>query len=371
MNNHEFHFKAPARINLIGEHIDYNGGVVLPSAINLYMNLYINLRNDDKITIKSDNFSDVVKTSLNDLDYNLKYGWSLYVVGVFFILKKHGFNINKGLDLYFKSEIPVASGLSSSAAIEDVTLFSLSSIFNLNLSRMDIVLYAKEVENDYCKLKSGVMDQAIISLAKKDTCMLLNCNTLEYSYYNVDLDNYKFVVLKTNKPRKLIESKYNERVDECQKALKIIKTKYNVNTLAELKVNDLINIEKLLNDNLLFKRVKHVVEENDRVYNFIDALKNKDIKLIGKLLNESHTSLCDLYEVTGFHLDTIVASSIASGAIGARMTGAGFGGCAIALIDENRFDEFKDNVSKLYFEKTNIEPDIYMVSIVDGVNKTN
>ena len=361
-------FRAPARINLIGEHIDYNGGLVLPACVNLYLTAFVKYRNDNKIRFFSRGFNGYIETTLDNLSYSKRFKWAIYPIGLFYILSKKGYEFKHGLDIYYESEIPSGSGLSSSAAILDVTGLLISSIYNLNLSLLDIVYAAKAVENDYCNLKSGIMDQAIIALGKKNNALLLDCNTMNYEYKNMILDDYMFVILKTNKPRKLVESKYNERVEECNKALSIIKTKYKVDNLCMLNPKDLPDIKLLLNDDILYKRVKHVVLEQARVIDFSNALGKGDINHLGRLLNESHESLKNDYEVTGIHLDTIVEAANKFGAVGARMTGAGFGGCGIALIKKDNKD-FKDKVIKYYSEKLGIIPDVYMINIVDGIKE--
>lgn len=369
MNNYKYHFRAPARINLIGEHIDYNGGYVLPACINMYIDAYANIRDDNNLIFRSDSFNNIINANLSDLAYDKKYDWAIYLVGVFYILKRDGYNINKGLEINYTSSIPAGSGLSSSAAILDVTFLLVSNIFNLNISNKDIALYSKMVENDYCNLKSGIMDEAIIALGKENKCLLLNCDKFEYEYVDINLSDYEFVVLKTNKPRKLIESKYNERVEECEKALNIIKKNYDINNLCSLKVDYLPNIKELLNDDILYDRVFHVVNENKRVFDFVDALRDNNIKELGNILNESQYSLKNYYCTTGFHLDSICESSIKFEAIGARSTGAGFGGCAIALIKKKDFNNFKENVKSDYLLKTNIEAEIYEIEITDGIKQ--
>lgn len=362
-------FQAPARINLIGEHIDYNGGLVLPACVSLYLTAYVKYRDDNVIRFMSKGFEGEIKTTLNRLLYSPKFKWAVYPIGIFYILTTRGYKFEHGLDIYYESDIPSGSGLSSSAAILDVTGLLVSNIYNINLEPIEIVKLAKAVENDYCCLKSGIMDQAIIALGKKNNALLLDCNTLEYSYKNMILDDYLFVILKTNKPRKLTESKYNERVDECNKALEIIKTKYNVKTLCEIDPKYLDDIKALLNDDILYRRVNHVVLEQQRVKDFSNALEKGDVNKLGKLLNESHNSLKNNYEVTGIHLDTIVEAAINAGAIGARMTGAGFGGCGIALVSKDKLNNFKNEVIDYYNKSLNIIPDVYIVDIVDGVKE--
>lgn len=363
----EFNFIAPARINLIGEHIDYNGGHVLPACVSLYLTVFVSKREDNKIRLYSTSFDKLEEFDINNFKKSNNSSWTDYIKGAISVLNKHGANIDSGLDLLYDSSIPVGSSLSSSAALLDVTLYMMSSIFNLNISRKDIALFAKEVENNYLGLSCGIMDQAIIALGKENTAMLLDCAKFEYSYVPLDLNDYRFVILNTNRERKLTLSKYNERVNECNKGLSLIQNKYNVSNLCELNPSNLLDIKELINDELIYKRVKHVISEEDRVNRFASALSKGDIQLLGKILNESHESLKKLYEVSGFYLDTIVDEAMNAGAIGARMTGAGFSGCAIALIKKDIFNEFKSKVEENYYKKTNLKCDVMLVDIVGGV----
>lgn len=365
----EYFYKAPARINLIGEHIDYNGGHVLPASISLYIFANVAKRNDDKIRIYSTNFDSIIETDLEHLEFDNKFEWAIYTVGAFYTLKKKGIKFESGFDIYYDSRIPVGSGLSSSAAILDLTFYLLSDILNLNISRQDIALYGKDVENNYCNVASGIMDEAIISLGKKNNALFLDCATFDYKYCPMSIDDYSFVVLKSNKKRKLTESKYNERVIECNKALDILKNHYNIKNLCELSNNDLDEALSYIDDINIKKRIKHVVSEEYRVNQFVEALNKGDINTLGKLLNASDKSLKEDYEVTGFHLDTLTEAARNSGAIGSRMTGAGFGGCAIALIKTSDFESFKEKVLKEYYSKTEIMPEVLLVDIVDGVSK--
>lgn len=359
-------YAAPARINLIGEHIDYNGGKVLPCAISCFITGCVSKRNDDLIVTYSTNYSNQYSISLDDINYQKSNNWANYVFGVFKILKQEGYVVKNGLNILIDSQIPLGSGLSSSAALLDLVLFIVNDQFNLNLDLKTIAHLAQKTENEFCGLKCGIMDQAAIALGKKDKAILLDCNKFEYEYEDIDLGDYSFVVLKTNTPRSLVESKYNVRVEECQAALNVLKNVYRVNNLSELKASNLNEIKSLLNNDVIYRRTKHVVTENDRVMRFINALKKKDIQMLGQILVESHQSLKNDYEVTGIHLDTIVDAAINAGAIGARMTGAGFGGCAIALIKTSEYNFFKEKVDYFYFNKFQIHPDIFRVDIVDG-----
>lgn len=366
----EHTYKAPARINLIGEHIDYNGGKVFPCAIDKYITAYVSTRKDKELHLFSKG-KDLKVHSLDNLDFNEKMRWEKYPLGAFYILSKKGYNFPFGLNIYYESEIPVGSGLSSSAALLDLTVFLISDIYKFNLDRKEVTLIAKAVENDYLHLKSGIMDQAIIALGVKDSGMLLDCNSFSYTYHDVNLGKYEFVVLKSNKPRSLVESKYNERVEECEKALSTLKKVYKINKLVDLSIDQLNNAKVILYDDILYRRVKHVVTEVNRVNRFLLALNEGNILELGKILDESHLSLKDDYEVTGFHLDSLFAASKDAGAIGARMTGAGFGGCAIALIEKEYFPKFKKRVTTRYFELTGLKPDVFEIKIVNGVSKIN
>jgi galactokinase len=369
-NNYNI-YGAPARINLIGEHIDYNGGMVMPAAISLRTRCKFKLRDDSRIILDSENTNLHVERDLNDLEFDKKYDWANYPVGVVYTLIKKGFKIDKGFEIIFDSNIPLGSGLSSSASILVLTCYALNSEFNLEINNKDIALLAQETEVKYCGLSCGIMDEAIIALGKKNNAILLDCAKFEYDYIPIDFKDYTIAVLQTNKKRALTESKYNERVEECNKALSILKPKYNISNLCELKSSELDNIKALINDDVVFRRVKHVVKENERVYLFKDALINNDLITLGKLLNESHESLKNDYETSGMHLDTIVeASQEFKDCLGARMTGAGFGGCAIALVKKSSFDEFKKTVEAKYLEKTGINALIYLVDISDGPKKS-
>ena len=362
-------YKAPARINLIGEHIDYNGGKVLPAAISCYIKALVSKREDSVISAFSSNIGSKHSVELNQIKYSKEYDWANYIFGVFYTLRSAGYLIPCGLKILIDSQIPLGSGLSSSAALLDLILYIANDIYNLGISMKNIAKLAQNCENSYCGLKCGIMDQAAIALGLKDKALLLDCAKFEYEYIDLKLGEYTFVVMKTNKPRALVESKYNERVEECEKALSLIKDEYPVSNLCELKIEDLPRVEQLINDDIIYRRVRHVVTENERVYQFIRALRHGDIELLGELLDASHSSLKYDYEVTGDHLDTIVEAAKIAGAVGARMTGAGFGGCAIALIKKDEFKEFKAKVEDYYYKEIGIMPEVFNVDIVDGPSK--
>ena len=357
-------YKAPARINLIGEHIDYNGGKVLPAAISCYITALVSKREDQVISTYSSNLGTLFSEDLRTIRYTKENDWANYVFGVFYTLRAAGYRIPFGINILIDSQIPLGSGLSSSAALLDLITYVANDIYNLGISMKNIAKLAQNCENNFC-----IMDEAAIALGLKDKCLLLDCAKYEYEYIDLALGEYTFVVLKTNKPRALVESKYNERVEECEKALQLIKPEFNVNNLCELNIDDLPRVEQLINDDIIYRRVRHVVTENDRVYQFVRALRHNNIELLGELLDASHASLKFDYEVTGIHLDTIVEAAKAAGAVGARMTGAGFGGCAIALIKKDDYKKFKLDVEHYYYNEIGIMPEVFNVDIVSGPTK--
>lgn len=369
-NEHaEYRYRAPARINLIGEHIDYNGGKVLPAAISCYIKALVSKRVDSEIYAFSSNINTGYHINLNNIRYTKENDWTNYVFGVFYVLRYSGYNISHGLNILINSEIPLGSGLSSSAALLDLIVYICNDIYKLGISLKNIAKIAQNVENSFCGLKCGIMDEAAIALGLSNKCLLLDCAKFEYEYIDLDLGEYTFVVMKTNKPRALVESKYNERVEECQKGLELIQQEYDVENLCELKEEDLPRIRELIKDDVVYRRVRHVIKENERVRKFVLALRNKQISTLGILLNESHQSLKEDYEVTGIHLDTIVEGALKAGALGARMTGAGFGGCAIALIKKETYNSFKMEVEQYYYDELGIMPEVFNVDIVDGPMK--
>jgi galactokinase len=365
-----FYF-SPGRVNIIGEHIDYNGGLVLPAAISLGTYGAIRLRNDDQIRIFSTNFKKlgIISISLSELSYKADDHYANYIKGVFDLcIKKHR-EINRGMDIFIHGTLPPQSGLSSSASLLVLMTYILSDVYHLNLSKTDIALYAKDVENNYMHMHCGIMDQLIIAKGVKHKALLMNTSTLETSSINAFIDGYSWVIMNSHYERKTTESKYNERVKECQDALKVIKPYKKVQELCELSLNDFHDVEHNLSDQILRKRTKHVVTEQQRVLETIQVLKNQNAQRMGELLNQSHQSLKDNYEVTGFHLDMLQEGALLAGAIGARVTGAGFGGCAIALVKNESLENFDQLTDTYYYEKTNLHASFYHVEFVDGVSK--
>lgn len=355
---------APGRVNLIGEHTDYNGGYVFPCALEIGTYALVGKRYDQKICLYSLNRKEVgiIEVELNQITYKKEYKWSNYVLGVIDILQKNGFSLTHGFNAVIYGNIPLQSGLSSSASLEVLTGFFLRDMFAFRFDQVELALMSQKAENEFVGVNCGIMDQFIIANSEEKTALLLDTNTLQYEKVPIDFGAYKLIIMNTNKPRELQESKYNERRSECEEALKIFQTKLDVHSLCEIHSDTFEQYQYFITNEKIRKRARHAIYENERTRLAKNALVNKDIFTFGKLMNESHDSLKNDYEVTGIELDTLVslARSVA-GTIGARMTGAGFGGCAIALVHENAIKEFYDVVAKGYQEKVGLE-----VSFIDG-----
>lgn len=359
---------SPSRINLIGEHIDYNGGKVFPCAITIGTYGAVKKRNDDVFKLYSINMNVGDEFKLSEI-HNKSKNWCDYVKGMLVEIINAGYQVT-GMDILVYGNIPNGAGLSSSASLEMLIGYIQNDLANsLRIDPIDIAIMGKNTENNYIGVSSGIMDQFAVNMGKKDMAIILDTSNLEYELLPVSFHEAGFLVMNTNKRRTLLDSKYNERVNECNLALEVLKSKYNVENLCQLKEESLEEIEKLL-DNTVFRRVKHIVTENKRVKDFIKACKEQNLVLAGKLLTESHNSLKNDYEVTGQELDTIVyLANKQSGCFGARMTGAGFGGCAIALVKNEEIEDFIYNVSKEYKDKIGYLPDIISVDIGDSPHK--
>lgn len=365
-------FFAPGRINLIGEHTDYNGGHVFPCAITLGTYAAVSFNGSNKCSLYSMNFEDlgVINVALDDLAYKKEDNWTNYVKGMLQELKKQGYIIDKGMDILFYGEIPNGAGLSSSASIELVSGVLLKGMFNLEVEMIDLIKTGKAVENNYIGVNSGIMDQFAIGMGKKDCAILLDCNTLEYSYAPVKLEDYNIIIMNTNKRRELADSKYNERRAECEKALEILKKELNINSLGELDAETFEKYKYLIKDEVILKRAKHAVYENIRTVRALEELNKGNLETFGKLINESHISLKNDYEVTGKELDTLAETAWKQeGILGARMTGAGFGGCAIAIVKKASTDKFIKNVSETYLKEIGYNADFYIANIGDGAKE--
>jgi galactokinase len=360
-------FFCPGRVNLIGEHIDYNGGKVMPCAISLGTYLAVSKNTTNEFRLQSLDFPETAAIPVKDHFKKSGTSWFNYPIGVFNLLAEKGHNLT-GLDMVFSGNLPIGSGLSSSASIEILTIFMANEMFGLNISRKDMAILCKKVENDFIGVNSGIMDQFAVAMGKKDHAILLDCETIEHTYLPLQLGKYTLAIINTNKTRKLEESKYNERFDECQRALAAIQTQVSIQNLCDLSTADFILHKHLVNDPVLEKRALHVVAENDRVHQAANALHANDLSLFGKLMYASHYSLQELYEVSGEELDTIVAFCKSYNECpGARMTGAGFGGCAIALVDKKCFEDFSRKLIDFYTAKIGYAPGIFSSDVGDGV----
>lgn len=362
-------FFSPGRINLIGEHTDYNGGHVFPCAISLGTYGAARKREDNKLRFYSANFEDlgIIETSLDDLKYNKKDNWVNYAKGMIYFLKETGHDVEKGMDIFIEGNIPNGSGLSSSASLEMLIGVIAQELFNLDIDRVDLVKLGMETENKFIGVNSGIMDQFAVGMGKQNQAILLDTNTLEYSYAPVDMGNNVIVIMNTNKRRELADSKYNERRSECETAVGELQAKLDINTLGELDAQTFDEYAYLIEDENRLKRARHAVWENQRTMQAQAALEEGDLEKFGRLVNASHVSLEHDYEVTGIELDTLAHTAWKQeGVLGARMTGAGFGGCGIAIVDKDKVEAFKENVGKVYTEKIGYAPAFYIAEIADG-----
>lgn len=365
-------FFAPGRINLIGEHTDYNGGHVFPASISFGTYALAKKRTDTKFRFYSINFPEtgVIECDLFDMSYNLNHDWANYPKGMIKYMIEHGHPIKHGADILYYGNIPNGAGLSSSASIEMVTGVLLEKLTELKISRINMIKLGQQVENDYIGVNSGIMDQFAIGMGKKNHAILLDCQTLDYHYAPIELQDHAIMIINTNKQRTLAGSKYNERRQQCEQALADLKSELSIESLGELSNKEFEQHKHLIKNNINQKRAKHAVSENVRTLKALKRLQDGDLNGFGQLVNASHESLKNDYEVTGIELDTIVeAAWEQDGVIGARMTGAGFGGCAIAIVEKDNIDHFKANVNEIYTKTIGYEPTFYTAAIGDGAKE--
>lgn len=368
----ESKFFSPGRVNLIGEHTDYNGGHVFPCAIHKGTYALVKKRDDKKFRMYSENFENlgIIEFLLDNLVNEKKHKWVNYPKGVVKMFIEAGYKIDSGFDVLFYGNIPNGSGLSSSASIEIVTSIILKDLYNLDIDMVEMVKLSQKAENQFIGVNSGIMDQFAVGMGKKDNAILLDCNTLKYSYAPVILKDEVLVIGNTNKKRGLADSKYNERRAECEEALKDLQKELDIQSLGELSVEEFNKSEKLIKNEINRKRAKHAVYENQRTIKAQKELMEENLEEFGRLMNESHVSLRDDYEVTGIELDTMVEIAWnQEGVIGSRMTGAGFGGCTISIVKKDAVDKFIANVGKEYKERVGLNADFYVVNISDGAKK--
>ena len=366
-------FFSPGRVNLIGEHTDYNGGFVFPCALDFGTYAIVKQREDKNFRMYSENFEDlgIIEFNLDNLVYDKKDDWANYPKGVIKTFLDKGFKIPNGFDVLFFGNIPNGAGLSSSASIEVLTAVILKSLFNLDIDMVEMVKYCQIAENKFIGVNSGIMDQFAVGMGKKDNAILLDCNTLNFTYVPVKLKDMSIVIANTNKKRGLADSKYNERRSSCEEAVAVLnKNGVNIKYLGELTVEEFNEVKHFIKDEEQLKRATHAVTENERAKVAVEFLKKDDIKTFGELMNKSHISLRDDYEVTGLELDSLVEAAWEEvGTVGARMTGAGFGGCTVSIVKNSEVDNFIKNVGKKYKEKTGLEASFYIANIGDGARK--
>ncbi|OAB40759.1 galactokinase [Paenibacillus antarcticus] len=369
--HNEYVFNAPGRVNLIGEHIDYNGGYVLPAALEFGTTLVIRERDDNKIHFSSTNIPFELTMDVQEIGKEKTGEWIDYPIGVMVELRKLGCELTKGYNLFFHGEIPNGAGLSSSASIEVVTAYALLTLEGKETDTVEIACLSQRAENQYVGVNSGIMDQFAVANGKEDHAILLMCDTLEYKHVPFRTGSYKLVIGNTNKRRGLVDSAYNERRQQCEIALELLKKEIPaLHYLAQLKPDQLESLQVHIQDETVRRRAQHVVEENQRVLDSVEALTNHDLEKFGQLMNASHESLRDLYEVSCVELDVMVEEARRiPGTLGARMTGAGFGGCTVSLVHEDSVEQFVQQVGDNYRVRTGFESDFYVCGVGDGVKE--
>lgn len=362
-------FFAPGRVNLIGEHTDYNGGHVFPCALTIGTYGVARVRKDRKLRFHSMNFGHlgIIESGLDDLKPAKEAGWTNYPKGVMWAFEEKGYQIPFGLDILLNGNIPNGSGLSSSASVEVLTGYILKEFFGFNVSNQDLALIGQFSENNFNGVNCGIMDQFAIAMGKKDHAIFLDTADLSYTYAPVKLEGIKLVIASSNKKRGLGDSKYNERRSECEMALAELKKVVEINSLGDLTEEQFEENKSAIKDIVRAKRAKHAVYENQRTIKAVKALEANDIAQFGQLMNESHISLRDDYEVTGVELDTLVEEAWKiDGVVGSRMTGAGFGGCTVSLVKDEAIDAFINKVGEVYRRKIGYKADFYVVEVGNG-----
>ncbi|MGX7358803.1 galactokinase [Dolosigranulum pigrum] len=363
-------FFAPGRVNLIGEHIDYNGGHVFPCGITQGTYVAIGQRDDRAIHCYSMNFSDkgIMKTSLDQLVYAKEDGWINYVKGIVkYLQEASNQQLDGGFNLVVYSNIPNGAGLSSSASIELAVGLAVDQIYGLAVDRLTLIKLGQRVENEFFGLNTGIMDQFAIGMAQADQAIFLDTNTLEYSMVPTDFKDHVILIMNTNQRRELADSKYNKRRQQCEQALADLQTELDIQTLGDLSSEAFEQHKQLITDEVLRRRAKHAVYENERTLQAKEALTAGDLSAFGKLLDESHRSLRDDYEITGEALDTIVSEAWQQESVlGARMTGAGMGGCAIALVHKDQAEAVIQAIGPAYQEAIGLEAEFYIAEVGDG-----
>ena len=362
-------FFAPGRVNLIGEHTDYNGGFVFPCALQYGTYLLIRKRDDGLLRFASENQEFRADILLDQADKRVGKEWVNYPLGVFDQFRKRGIGLS-GFEMLFAGDIPGSAGLSSSASIEMATAFALNELLGAGMEMLDLVRLSQKAENEFVGVNCGIMDQFAVGMGEKDHAIFLNCHTLEHKLVPVALNGYQLIIGNTGKKRGLADSKYNERVAECQLAVTYLSEQFNITKLGEISFMQFYKIQEVIPDEIIRRRARHVISEDQRVLNAVSWLYKGDILQFGALMNASHESLRDNYEVTGPELDAMVEEAWKiNGVVGSRMTGAGFGGCTVSIVRDDAVEKFVNEVGKNYRERTGLIPEFYVAQISDGVRK--
>ena len=363
---------SPGRVNLIGEHTDYNGGHVFPCAITLGTYAAVSPRRDDKCRLFSLNFpgAGIKEFSVLNPAYSSANEWANYPMGVFATLANAGHHALNGLDIAFYGNLPNGAGLSSSASIEVLTAVILNDVFGFDLPRIELVKLSQRAENEFVGMNCGIMDQFAVGMGKKDHAILLDCNTLKYRYSELKLDDCSIIITNTNKPHNLVTSAYNERRSQAEHALKQLQTAKKITALGDLLCEEFDALQDVITDETERRRAKHAVYENRRTLKAVEALEQNDIAAFGRLMNDSHISLRDDYEVTGTELDTLAELAWqVPGVLGSRMTGGGFSGCTVSIVKNAAIEDFKAHLTEGYTKKIGYAPSFYIAHIADGAKR--
>lgn len=360
---------APGRVNMIGEHTDYNGGHVFPCALTIGTYMAAKKRTDKKLKFFSVNFEalGVLESSIDNIKPEDAAGWTNYPKGVMWAFGERGFSMDCGLDIVLYGNIPNGSGLSSSASLEVVTGFMLRDLYGFDVTNIDIALIGQYSENNFNGMNCGIMDQFASAMGKKDNAIFLNTADLSYEYAPLILDGAKILITNSNVKHALVDSAYNDRRRECETALTQLQEVVGIKGLGDLTEKQFETYQAAIKDEICRKRAKHAVYENQRTIRAVEALKKKDVEEFGRLMNASHVSLRDDYEVSCEEIDILAEEAWKiEGVIGSRITGGGFGGCTVSIVKDESIDLFRETVTKKYTEKTGKKADVYVVEIGDG-----
>jgi len=353
-------FFAPGRVNLIGEHTDYNGGYVFPGSLNFGTYLMIRETTDSYVSFHSSNLDYKARISINDLKTKHNNEWVNYPLGVIEQLMKRGLK-PVGMELLYSGDIPTGAGLSSSASIEIVSSYAFNKVWHGQISMLEMIKLSQQAENEFVGMNCGIMDQFAVGMGASNSGLFLNCDTLEYKMVPLHLNDHKILISNTNKKRRLTDSKYNKRRAECEQAVADLSKNKNIKNLSSLSLGEFQELKFLIRDPVIQKRATHVISENQRVLEAVEAIQNRDLLRFGELMNESHDSLRYDYEVTGVELDALVEEARKiPGVFGSRMTGAGFGGCTVSLVKESEVEKFMKQVGKNYKSRTGLEASFYL-----------